>query len=104
MPIRKEMRPRYPRKWKEISHRIRFERAGGKCEWCGAEHGKPHPITGSKVVLTCAHVYDPSPENIADDNLAALCQKCHNGHDAKERARGRKERCERDQLKLMEVE
>lgn len=30
---------RYPQNWKAISHYIRFERAGGKCEWCGVKHG-----------------------------------------------------------------
>jgi hypothetical protein len=30
---------RYPADWKAISRRIRFERAGGKCEWCGAPNG-----------------------------------------------------------------
>ena len=87
MPIRPENRCRYPADWKAISRRIRHERAGNRCEWCDAENGEPHPITGSKVVLTVAHL-DHTPENCADDNLAALCQRCHNGYDAKERARG----------------
>lgn len=26
---------RYPLDWKQISRKIRFERAGGKCEWPG---------------------------------------------------------------------
>lgn len=29
----------YPADWKEISKRIRFERAGGKCEWCKKPNG-----------------------------------------------------------------
>lgn len=29
----------YPPDWKQISQRIRFERAKGHCEWCGLEHG-----------------------------------------------------------------
>jgi hypothetical protein len=29
----------YPPNWKELSHRIRFERAKGKCEVCFAPHG-----------------------------------------------------------------
>jgi len=41
------------------------------------------------VVLTCAHVFDKRPEACSLLNLAALCQKCHNGHDAKDRARKR---------------
>lgn len=33
-----------------------------------------------KVVLTVAHL-DHQPENCADDNLKALCQKCHLDYD-----------------------
>jgi hypothetical protein len=29
------------------------------------------------VVLTIAHIYDHDPMNCADDNLQALCQRCH---------------------------
>lgn len=79
MPIDKA---RYPADWKQISKRIRFERADNKCEWCGAENYQPHPITGSKVVLTVAHYPDPSPMNCAENNLHALCQRCHNRVDA----------------------
>lgn len=39
MPISKHNRPLYPDNWKEISRRIRFERAGGKCEKCGVADG-----------------------------------------------------------------
>lgn len=44
------------------------------------------------IVLTIAHVHDPSPENCDPSNLAALCQRCHNRHDAAERSAGRRER------------
>src|SRR5687767_4470210 len=37
MPMRKEL---YPSDWADISKRIRFERAGGRCEWCGAPNGQ----------------------------------------------------------------
>lgn len=30
-----------------------------------------------KVVLTVAHYPDHTPSNCADDNLQALCQRCH---------------------------
>ena len=46
----------YPDNWHEISHHIRFVRAKGACETCGAVHGEPHPVTGSIVVLTTAHI------------------------------------------------
>lgn len=36
MPMDKS---KYPPNWDEISHRIRFERAGGRCEECGLSNG-----------------------------------------------------------------
>jgi hypothetical protein len=94
MPIRPENRNRYPKDWKLRSFFVRFVRGKGRCEWCGAEHGKPHPVTGSKVVLTTAHVFDDRPEACSLLNLAGLCQKCHNGHDNKARRQGIRERAE----------
>lgn len=88
MPIRPENKKRYPADWPEISKRIRFERAGGRCEQtingerCAALNGEPHPVTGSKVVLTVAHL-DHTPEHCADDNLLAMCQSCHLRYDHK---------------------
>lgn len=82
MPIRPENRRRYPPYWKQLSHFVRFVRALAQCEWCGAVHGCEHPVTGSTVVLTTAHVRDHRPEADRLDNLAGLCQRCHNRHDA----------------------
>ena len=96
MPIRPENRSRYPRDWPQISQRIR-ERAGNRCEgspaWpdCRAINGEPHPATGSIVVLTVAHL-DHTPENCADENLKAWCQRCHNTYDMPMRRRGIQER------------
>ena len=73
----------YPKNWKQISEYIRFERAGNKCEWCGAKNYETHPITGSKVILTVAHVFDQTKSNVSLLNLAALCQRCHLNHDRK---------------------
>ena len=92
MPIRPENLNRYPKDWKKRSYFVRFVRGRGKCEWCGAKHGEPHPITGNKVILTTAHVFRDEPEACQLLNLAGLCQKCHNGHDAKRRQAGRRER------------
>jgi len=89
MPISKENKARYPKDWKLRSRFVRFYRAKNRCEWCGAENGKAHPVTGSIVVLTTAHVYDHSPEACSLLNLAALCQLCHNGHDIRERKKNR---------------
>lgn len=99
MPIRPENRDRYPTDWPAISTRIK-ERAGWRCEcrgecgwslcgtWadnghrtvCRARHRQPHPITGSNVVLTTAHL-DHTPENCDPDNLRAMCQGCHLHYD-----------------------
>lgn len=91
MPVKPENRARYPKDWKIISRRIR-DRAGNRCEGspgvypdCRAENGKPHPVTGSVVVLTVAHL-DHVPENCADENLMAMCQRCHLTYDAKHHA------------------
>lgn len=112
VPIRHEMRSRYPADWKLRSRFVRFYRAKNRCEWCGVPNGayrrrgtddfrmslKVAAANGwdaseiSKVVLTVAHVHDHRPEASSLLNLAALCQRCHNRHDAKERASGRRER------------
>lgn len=138
----------YPHNWHEISDRIRFERAGGKCEWCAAPHGEiivRDPMDPAqfrivrgmeidaavydderltKVVLTTAHLGKPRWRcsehgviylietekttlyslclvckhpcqeepgdksdlyDVREENLAALCQRCHLNFDLKER-------------------
>ena len=90
MPIRPENKTRYPKDWRLRSRFVREYRARGRCEFCGAENGKPHPITGSKVILTTAHIHDHRPEAAGLLNLAALCQRCHNRHDGSHRAETRK--------------
>ena len=52
------------------------------------------------VVLTVAHVYDKRPEACSLLNLAALCQRCHNRHDAADHAQGKRERARGPQLPL----
>lgn len=94
MPIRPENRHRYPADWKTRSRFVRFTWAKGRCEWCGCQHGQPNPVTGSKVVLTVAHIYDEGPEACSLLNLAALCQLCHNRHDVKGRRIRRRRRLE----------
>ena len=90
MPIRPENRGRYPDDWPHISERIRFGRAKGRCECvgecglhsvpCPAHHARAHPVTQSMVVLTVAHL-DHTPENCDDENLKAMCQRCHLNYD-----------------------
>lgn len=104
MPLRREL---YPPNWAAISKSIR-EREGQKCKWCGVpnhergardRYGVWHNVsdidsmksdTGFalfgdypkiiKIILTVAHI-DHDPSNNADENLAALCQRCHLNHD-----------------------
>lgn len=79
----------YHPKWRLISKLIRFKRAKNKCEWCEAENHQPHPITGSHVILTVAHI-DRNTDNNRFNNLAALCQKCHLNYDRPQHVRNRK--------------
>ena len=93
MPIRPENRSRYPQDWPAISRTIRFDRAEGRCECrgecgrathpgrCPNTHGQPAYGTGSRVVLTTAHL-DHTPENCDPANLRAMCQGCHLHYDA----------------------
>lgn len=97
MPIRPENRHRYPADWPAISRRIRFERAAGQCECegecqrgthldrCPNRHGQPAYGTGSKVVLTVAHL-NHTPEDCRDENLRAMCQGCHLHYDREHHA------------------
>jgi len=96
-PIRAENRDRYPPDWPAISLHIRFERAGGQCECegecgrgthegrCPNRHGQPAYGTGSKVILTAAHL-DHTPENCDEANLKAMCQGCHLHYDREHHA------------------
>lgn len=118
MPIRPEMKDRYPTNWKEIRERIRA-RAGNKCEWCQVEnHTFRNNTTGetsnsagivegwsmdgdqvARIICTVAHI-DHQPENCSNRNLRFLCQRCHNRHDHANRISSRRARLEKDQLPL----
>jgi 5-methylcytosine-specific restriction endonuclease McrA len=86
MPIRPDLREHYGPDWDELSLELR-EAAGWRCQGsprfpdCRAAQGEPHPDTGSKVVLTVAHL-DQDPANRDRANLRVLCQRCHLAHDA----------------------
>jgi 5-methylcytosine-specific restriction endonuclease McrA len=103
MPIRPENRNRYPPNWRVVRAAI-LARAGNTCEGspqypdCRAVNGQPHPVTGSKVVLTIAHL-DHQPQNNDPANLKAWCQRCHNTYDgAHRRATRRRLRSGMDDL------
>lgn len=52
-------------------------------EWCNPD--EKYIV----IVLTIAHLDDPDPANCDLDNLAALCQRCHNRLDVPHRQRNR---------------
>ena len=86
----------YPPNWKEIRVRV-LARAGNCCEGspkfpnCRAENHKPHPVTGSKVVLTIGHLnHDKENHDVKDEELKAWCQRCHLSYDGKVHAQNRK--------------
>lgn len=58
----------------------------GEWAWCGQGQRQEH-LRIIRIVLTVAHL-DHTPENCADDNLKALCQRCHNRYDAAQRRAG----------------
>ena len=119
MPIRPENQKLYPgggtgsKEWAAIRAAI-LKRADDCCELCGvpnhevierwgqglwdwmsAEWG----VNGTYIVLTIAHL-DHDPRNSDPSNLKALCQRCHNRHDAKDRAKNRRARLERESGQL----
>jgi len=87
----------YCKDWKLRSRFIRFIRAKNRCEMCGAENYKSHPITGSRVILTVAHL-DHDINNNSLFNLKAMCQKCHLNYDIEQHKRNRKRKKMKGQL------
>lgn len=113
MPIRPENRNRYPKDWQQISNRIRFDRAQGRCECmgecgrghhgrCPNLHGQPAYGTGSTVVLMVAHL-NHTPEDCDDTNLKAMCQGCHLHYDKEHHEQTRLRNLERAQLAAGQV-
>ena len=99
MPIKPENKDLYPDDWYEVRVRIRT-RANNKCEWCGVvNHSWINRFSREiclqdeedtiRVVCTVAHL-DHNPQNNDDNNLAFLCQKCHNTYDVPHRKQTRR--------------
>ena len=60
----------YPENWILIAERLKMK-VGGKCEHC--EH--PHdPSVGRTLTV---HHLDGDKSNCREENLVALCQRCH---------------------------
>lgn len=110
----------YPLDWFTRIRPAILERAGNRCEFCGAPNYGILSVPDREViepcntyaealqklkhchssdqcdgfiiiVLTIAHL-DHFPMNCSPENLKALCQKCHNAYDAKHRAKTRREK------------
>lgn len=60
----------------------------GDYGWCD---GWDKQLRIVRIILTVAHL-NHVPEDCRDENLKALCQRCHNRMDAAERRRGIQER------------
>lgn len=92
--------------WCHVPNRAVIERIGNGTEWreiivvwdtrtgthldtssMNANQLREHNLR--KIVLTVAHL-DRDSHNNARDNLAALCQKCHLGHDKGQHSASRK--------------
>jgi len=106
MPIKPELRVRYPADWESRGAELRIA-AGNRCqtENCGLldgavgwrdddglfiEAAEPDAVIPDgrsliRIVLTVAHLYDSRPENCSPRNLALFCQRCHNTWDARMR-------------------
>lgn len=82
----------YPMDWAQISRSIRV-RAGDRCEKCGIGNREPHPETGREAIIQVAHL-DHNKANCSDENLRALCHRCHAKHDRYFRAYSAKKRRE----------
>lgn len=84
----------YPQDWKERRERI-LKRAGHCCELCSVRNhswiirsGDRYTLADAMspgsvyVVLTIAHLdHDRENENVPDERLRALCQRCHLNYD-----------------------
>ena len=116
---------KYPPNWKtEIRPRI-LKRANDCCEFCGVKNldmgyrdgnGDFNVLHASfsndvflqdsgykliKIVLTIAHLdHDEANHDVKDNRLAALCQRCHLKYDAPEKARRKREKKFKNQIKL----
>jgi hypothetical protein len=92
MPIKPEYRTLYPANGKSEIRPTILQRAGNRCEGspyypdCHAVNGEAHPVSGSRVVLTVAHL-DHNPVNCEPANLRAWCQRCHLTYDAAHHAK-----------------
>ena len=100
----------YPANWAAIRAAV-LARAGNCCEGsprypdCRAANHQPHPVTGSRVVLTTAHLFDNDHSTQDLTRLRAWCQRCHLDYDRAKHVRraAQTRRRKRRQLLLFDV-
>lgn len=98
----------YPPNWAQIRAQV-LARANHCCEGtpqhpdCRARNHEPHPETGSRVVLTTAHMWDMNKANGDLENLRALCQRCHLKWDLAMHLKRRRETLEKRRRALQPV-
>ena len=86
---------KYPPNWKEIATAIK-DAAGWRCEDCGKQCRFPgEPFDTHRRTLTVAHINHVEMD-CADENLVALCPKCHFAYDE---TRKRMQRLARKRIK-----
>ena len=74
------LRNLYPVDWHAIATRIKWQ-AEWKCEQCGLQCRFPdEKFDTHRRTLTVAHV-NHCPPDVADNNLVALCPRCHLAYD-----------------------
>ena len=123
MPIRKEWRHFYKTASYQAAKQRCMERARWRCEECGLRHGTRgwraagvfHPAAGPhwkrragryKVVLIqlgAAHL-NHTPGDDRDENLRALCRRCHLLNDAPHHRDTRAARKDRDRPLLQQID
>lgn len=77
MPMKREL---YPANWDDIARRIK-EQAGWKCEQCRLQCRLPgEKFDTHRRTLTVAHINHVEMD-CRDENLVALCPRCHLAYD-----------------------
>jgi cytochrome c553 len=76
MPIARDLKHPYGYQWRTFHRPAALARAYWECVRCAL----PDRPRGLRSALDIAHL-DEDPGNMAEDNLAALCRRCHAAHD-----------------------
>lgn len=96
---------KYPEDWDEIALSVKFE-ADWQCEMCGKQCRRPgEDFDTHKRTATVAHC-NHEESDCRPENLVCACAPCHlrydAGHHAKNAARSRREKRNRNQLMMFE--